>query len=34
LIEAITHYAGWPTGMTAIALLKEIVEEAGQVTAR
>ena len=33
LVEAITHlafYAGWPTAMTAVNQLKDIVEESGQ----
>ena len=33
LVEAVTHlafYAGWPTAMTAITQLKDIIEEPGQ----
>jgi 4-carboxymuconolactone decarboxylase len=33
LVEAVTHlafYAGWPTSMTAITQLKDIIEEPGQ----
>lgn len=35
LVEAVTHlafYAGWPTSMTAITQLKNIIEEPGRWT--